>query len=37
VLFTKQIMLWFGVEAHISELASTYVLICIPGALFYSW
>ena len=37
VLFTKQIMMWFGVEAQISEVASTYVLICIPGALFYSW
>lgn len=30
-------MLWFGVDAHISSLASTYVIICIPGVLFYSW
>jgi len=36
-LFTKKIMMWFGIEAQISELASTFALICIPGILFYTW
>ena len=37
LIFAKTVMIAFGIEPAIALTASSYVWICIPGVLCYSW